>query len=388
VYKNWIEKTPVSKIVTDGNPQNSEQRNEAYFLVGKYLVDECDYMIFVWDELKPRGQGGTSEILGYASKSKSLKGFEIIKIKSDKTDEIDKDINTQLNISDNEAVRLKKNYERVWLASIILGWLTAICFALTLSFHFNLFEQLIFCSLELLFIFIVFGLIRFTKEKEIHPNLLNNRLRAEKLRLLIVYYNTDIPITISDITLKNDKGLADVTAKANDTISKSYQSIWYKYFVIKNLIDGQVAYHRKKIKRDFGSKPENLKRLTRVIYVTFIAILFGHFFTLLINNFHIYIPLLSDYGYPHEIMRFISILLPATYGALQGLLFFKDWEKLKAQSITMIDFLTNKGKELSNAEMNNESFTQILNTVCAAMLADNKNWNLILKEKAAPHPIM
>ena len=34
IYQSWLEKISPSKIVTDGNPQNVELRNEAYFLVG------------------------------------------------------------------------------------------------------------------------------------------------------------------------------------------------------------------------------------------------------------------------------------------------------------------------------------------------------------------
>ena len=46
-------------------PSNPEERNEAYFAAGKYIVDHCDEMLFVWDELMPEGRGGTAELIGY-----------------------------------------------------------------------------------------------------------------------------------------------------------------------------------------------------------------------------------------------------------------------------------------------------------------------------------
>jgi nucleoside 2-deoxyribosyltransferase len=41
-------------------------REEAYERAGRYVVDRCDAIIAVWDGEKPRGRGGTAEIVGYA----------------------------------------------------------------------------------------------------------------------------------------------------------------------------------------------------------------------------------------------------------------------------------------------------------------------------------
>lgn len=56
-----------SKIIT--LPETSS-RKDAYLQVGKYVVDECDVLIAIWDGLPSRGKGGTAEIVDYARKNK------------------------------------------------------------------------------------------------------------------------------------------------------------------------------------------------------------------------------------------------------------------------------------------------------------------------------
>lgn len=245
-----------------------------------------------------------------------------------------------------------------------------------------------FSSIELTFIFTVFILIRMIKKQQLHPNLLKERLRAEKLRLLAVYYHADLPITISEITQKNDEKLADVGEKVNAASSSSYQSKWYKCFVLRTLIEGQIKYHHNLSENVIGNIPKKLKSLNTVIYITWLLFLISHFFSLFFTGFNIYIPILSDYPYPLEVARFFTISLPATYASIEGFLFFKEWEDFKKQSSIMMKLLIQKKKQLNECQLNNHDFLQILDSVCIAMLADNQNWYLLLSRKETPHPIL
>ncbi len=40
----------------------------AFMAAGKFVVDECDQMIFVWDGEPSRGLGGTADVVAYARK--------------------------------------------------------------------------------------------------------------------------------------------------------------------------------------------------------------------------------------------------------------------------------------------------------------------------------
>lgn len=53
-------------------------RKDAYYQVGKYVVDECNVLIAIWDGEPSRGKGGTAEIVDYA---KSI-GREVVWINS------------------------------------------------------------------------------------------------------------------------------------------------------------------------------------------------------------------------------------------------------------------------------------------------------------------
>lgn len=386
-YKNWISKIGNYEITTTEIPKNQDQRNEAYFAVGKFIVDTCDYVIAVWDDLKPRGKGGTAEILGYAKEQK--KSVEIVLVQPRRTDEVDSKINLLLKTSDDNAVYLKTKYERIWIVSLIFAWLTALCFDATLSFHFTTIGKMMFAIAELAFITTVYLLIRYTKAIKLHPKLLNERLKTEKLRLLISYYHADMPVTISEITQKDDYELASIGERVNEAISKSYQSKYYQYFAINNLIEGQINYHEKLAYKRIGNIPERLEKAKSFIYVVWFSILIFHLVALLFQYYNWNnVPILSYYPYPDELSRFFVIGLPATYAGFEGFLYFKEWENFKKQSISMIKFLNDEREQLHKSELNNENMLTILNSVSIAMLADNRNWNSILSKKVAPHPIL
>lgn len=387
IYRNWIDKIGITETITKATPNNQDQRNEAYFSVGKFIVDTCDYMIVVWDGLKPKGKGGTAEILGYAMKQN--KNVEIVSVKPRRTDEIDSKINSLLKTSDDNAVKLKSKYERVWLVSLFYAWFTALCFDATLSFNFSTLGKIGFSIAEVTFIITVYMLIKYTKAIKLHPKLINERLRAEKLRLLVAYYHANMPITISEITQKDDKELASIGERVNDAISKSYQSMWYKHYAISDLIGGQINYHENLVNIRVGNIPERLEKVKDAIYLIWFLILISHLVALLFEYFHWNdVPVLSDYPYPAEWSRFLVIGLPAAYAGIEGFLYFKEWGNFKKQSISMIEFLHDEKIQLQYAELNNEKMLTVLNSVSSAMLADNRNWNSILSKRVAPHPIL
>jgi hypothetical protein len=47
-----------------------EVRRQAYEDVGRYVVDNCDVMVALWDGQNLRGKGGTAKIIEYAKKKK------------------------------------------------------------------------------------------------------------------------------------------------------------------------------------------------------------------------------------------------------------------------------------------------------------------------------
>ena len=55
------------RILEESLPdQELEHRRTAYYNVGKYIVDECDILIAVWDGQPAKGRGGTLDAIEYA----------------------------------------------------------------------------------------------------------------------------------------------------------------------------------------------------------------------------------------------------------------------------------------------------------------------------------
>ena len=54
------------EVVSTLKDNSPETRNEAYLVLGKHLVDECDVLLAVWDGEDTAGEGGTGDVVAYA----------------------------------------------------------------------------------------------------------------------------------------------------------------------------------------------------------------------------------------------------------------------------------------------------------------------------------
>lgn len=70
------------------------QKREAYFDAGKYIVDHCDVLIAIWDGIYTNLMGGTSEIIKYADKI----GRPVIVISSINTNKVSVSLNNLLSV--------------------------------------------------------------------------------------------------------------------------------------------------------------------------------------------------------------------------------------------------------------------------------------------------
>jgi len=61
IYDTLLQQALSSFIVADGM-----DRNAAYLSAGKYVVDNCDVLIAVWDGLPQQSSCGTAKIVAYA----------------------------------------------------------------------------------------------------------------------------------------------------------------------------------------------------------------------------------------------------------------------------------------------------------------------------------
>ncbi len=375
-------------FVSDTVPTTTDERNQKYFDAGKFIVDKCDNVVFVWDKLKPEGKGGTAEIIGYYSDMKNRFPVNFVAVTPINEDLLHTEINMQYELSNSLALQSRDDYKLIWKLAIVLGWLAVGLFAANTAIHLTGIFNIIAVSIELILVIITFSLIIKAKKKDYHGKYLSHRLRAETLRIVKYYYHSNKEIKLSAFTLLNDKELSILVEKINQTISRTrYVSKWYTNYSIRSLIEDQKKYHENKISA-IGSKFHLFELFNLTIAVLFMLNLLVHLTNALL-----------EYNYPdknlaiysHELTVFFSIILPATYAAFEGVVYFQEWAVLKKYSQSAKQSLHQSINELplNLANMNDnicsDKQSVALNLVSSIMLTDNRNWHLILENKNNYH---
>ena len=370
------------EVVEAKDPVNKESRNIAYFNTGKKIVDETDEMIFVWDELKPGGVGGTGEIIGYLAETRPGKKINYIPVAPKAVDPFNELIIGKYTEADEIAVRRRDSYRRVWKSAIILGWFAVLFFAVNTAFHPVQYE-LFLLSLEFGLVSTVLILVFIAHKKEYHRQYLDYRMKAETFRLLRSFYHAGVAVNISEETKRSDKELTDLVKKSNEEAkSPEKTSKWYSQYVIKTLIQDQCTYHESKIK-SIGNKHHNYERVMVVIALVFFLNLLLYFIYAIFEHSNKKAP----FVYTHDVNIFLSIVLPATYAALEGFIHFNEWTLLKKYSEFAKNGLT-ESKGLLPIDIGKYGFedchkkqSEVLNLVSGIMLTDNRNWSLLLENK-------
>lgn len=386
---NFIETAENIEVASNVISPGKEEREQAYLDAGKRVVDACNEMIFVWDELKPSGKGGTGEIIGYYSENANKIPVNYINLITKKDDLIDLDLTKEYEISNEQAIKSRNSYKLSWTAAIAIGWLAAVLFSINVAFHISGLISLIIACTEFSLVAIVFLIIIRAKRRKYHQNYLSQRLRAEKLRILRYFYYANVPFKVPDLPLSNDKSLSDIVKKINDSIlNDAYNSKWYSNYVIKLLIKTQCAYFKNKVGA-IGSKYFFFEKLNLIVVILFMLNLVLH----VVNK-------ILEYSgqqltsYIHSTIVFMSILLPATYAAIEGIMYFQEWELLKKYSAAAEDKLKEKLEELPDLKKDSDDDSCFkrqaitLNSISNILLTDNRDWHLILENKHNYHWVL
>jgi hypothetical protein len=130
-----------------------------------------------------------------------------------------------------------------------------------------------------------------------------------------------------------------------------------------------------------------------MIFIVAVAFIVNLFLYMVHTIFEYWIPGIH-FPYPENLSIFLSILLPATYAALEGFVHFNEWTLLKKYSVSASQSLT-ESKDLLPQNLEQHSFeechkkqSEVLNLVSGIMLSDNKSWSLLLENKHNYHLIV
>ncbi len=375
--------------VQPGVPANLQQRNNAYFEQGAWMAEHCHEMIFVWDELKPGGHGGTAEIMAYYGVVKKRFNLPYIKVKPKQEDPLYKKIMREYDQTNERAIEKRNYFKSVWKAVIFLSWLAACLFSYNVWRQLDGWDEISLIAFELLLIILVFIFFGIARKKDFHGAYVKNRVKAESIRLLRCFYHAGLEIKQRPAFKENEGVISKFIQQINDANKKSaYISPWYTYYTIRSLIEEQIDYHAGRLKR-IGTKPDWLEIAGVTVGVLFLLNLVIHL-TQAITGYY------NKELIPHydaSLAVALSIFFPATYAAIEGILHFQEWKILKKcseQSGTdlrqcLLELPLPSDSTWDDAAMNKQS--EILVNVCRIMLTDNNNWQLVLLDRNISVPI-
>lgn len=225
-------------VLTDAIPTNREQRDEAYWKAGQWVVDQSDVIIAVWDGKSRNGKGGTADVVNYAQKS----GKKLIRIDSYRSD-----ISRLFWKYDEKAIRLKTTYEWLWKISIIFSLSAALTLAVYLSFHLDKLGPVL-AKIEFFAVTVALGIILYLKWGKLNRNRVASRRAAERLRVMEKFEKSKCHIE----KLNSYDGLPVDVQEVEDKYDRIHYTLKNFEKSKKNLlklVDEQIRYHS-------GNRPE------------------------------------------------------------------------------------------------------------------------------------
>lgn len=381
IFLDLLERSSEMEVSSLSVPANPEDRSLDYFKSGRCIVEACHEMIFVWDEQKPSGVGGTGDVMGFFGEKNPYVQVNYIKVSPKEADSLDVDLVKGYEESNSAAIRARDLYRIVWMSAILIGLLGAGCFATVTAFRIEGTAAFVLTLIEFHAFAIVSLLIFFAGKLDYHGNYLEKRCDAETYRLLKVFYHIGVTVKISDRSNDEETKFSTLANRINDEVQQSkVASRWHSQLVIKELIRDQREYHNNKYK-SIGKQDIVYGRISKFIGVAFLINVFVHMMQLLKGGESAPETLL------YKLSVYLSIQLPAIYVAVEGFIYFNEWAMLKEHSRSCHrghtkarSYLPRHIENKTNDECH-DSHAMVLNFISDIMLTDNRNWKALLQSK-------
>lgn len=370
IFKKLVSNDRTPTLITDRKPLSTEERNDLYLRAGEKVVDNCDYLIAVWDGEKSKGKGGTGNIVAYGK----AKGVDVIHIRAFKSD-----ISRLFTLYDKKAVRHKSVYEWLWKLSIIFSLSSALILAASISFELDSYRSTL-AIFEFVTVSVSICIILYLKYGQLNKKRIEYRRVAERLRVLEDFDNSQVNIE----QLEQFSGLPDEV----EMVEKKYQAIAYNqtnFFKSRKsllyLVEEQIQYHTVSRPELNGTTFHLLENTLFPLLIIFSVGVSLHLGSVLIEDSHLSHLL-------HEVGLMLSLSIPPAYAAIEGFIYFKEYHKISLDSEKMKASLRNIKLSIGNIDALSEKNFDELNSfafqVMKIMDAETKEWGIIVGQKKAP----
>lgn len=407
-------------ILPDG-----EGREDAYAKAGRYVVDNCDVLIVLWDGNESAGRGGTAEIVQYARTSRCPLFWVNTASKGQVVFEEGMGLNRQtfirieeFNSEKSESARIEQETQKYrgflsniahetkfssdmlsWISGKLLprfvrtdllaekyqrryfkagSWvyaLAAIAVAVVTFQILFLPHVLGIAWIEVLCILGVIAIFGIGNHKKWHSKWIDYRFLAERFRSAIFLALAGMNVT----ALRPPRHLS-LSYSSQDWMVSAFSAVWselptlganpsselevQKAFMMRAWIDEQIAYHSK-------MSVQHQHRYNMLLYAG--NSLFG--LTLLVAFFHVFHigPALVN-----TVFGFLAIIFPATAAALGAIRTHREYLRNAKRSGEMVRHLEELKKQMQTAE-NPEQFFRLVREIEETMLHENEDWRIVVR---------
>lgn len=399
-------------------------RDDAYYQVGKYVVDHCDVLIALWDGHPAAGQGGTADVVEYARRNKcpliwipvdnpeevvlelydglSLEAFHSLdKYNSERVEteryerRLGEDMSTLARQSDAFhlssdslrqllhyvwqhyvradmlAMRYQHRHYRAETGIYLLAVFAVAIAALQIIFFPDQQWILVF---EVLFMLAALGIIVVAQVGQWHEKWIDYRFLAERFRSAFFMSVADL-----DVSTPHPR-YSPLALSRKHWMMSSFATVWsrrpqfqrddassletLKDLVSSAWLDQQIKYHKKK-SREHGAR---YHRMIVASYVLFAL-------TLVAGALHV-----ADIG-PHSIrglLGFCAIVLPAVAASIAAIRTHRDYHRNSIRSAEMANHLEDLKSRLEVAK-DREDVLGLVSEVEETMLHENEDWRVVVR---------
>lgn len=401
-------------------PKEVQSRNVAYEQVGRYVVNNCDVLIAIWDGKQSKGQGGTAEIVEYARtfgrsvfwidnengkineerrEDRTLESFEYLDaynkehlsgLEHLEVNVLFKNLVKQANgsgLSSDILEPLRENllpqfvradllaqrYQSLHMKAGSAVYALAAAAVATVTIQTLLFPHLSeLLWLEVAEIAFILFLLLGSYKGDWQRKWIDYRFLAERLRAALF-------LCVAGIKCEQSKPPPYLS---DDWVVRAYVCIWnkphalpdrnipaLKKFLLTAWIDDQISFFDNKSKRH-RIKHTLLARSGEALFLLTLVVAFIH-----VVEFE-YPP--PDHSALPNILASVTITLPAIGAALAGIRIHREYLRNAERYAPMVRHLSiirDQIKLVSDTDM--ESLTRLLEKANDMMLRENQDWRVV-----------
>lgn len=429
--KEFEELLALAKSVTTF--ASEANRPAAYEQVGRYIVEQCDVLIAVWDGKPSAGRGGTQEIVAYARdnqcplvwinpenysqinfelghglNSGPYRDLDIYNRNKVDPDEYGTHLRRDIRFFIDHAERTGLPLQRVsptisyLMNHYVYGDKLALCFqhlyyrsdtliyslalaAVMIAAFQDLFlpDKPIILVSEIVLMVAVLGIVWLGRRQRWHEKWIDYRFLAERFRSALFMAITDVNVAI----LRPPRHLS-LAYSPKDWIVAAFSTIWrlrpripvseplplekVKQFIIEAWLEDQIRYHESTGRRHLA----RYRLMTISSYILF--------------GLTIVAVLLFVVGggpdYVKNTFSFLAIVFPAIAACLTGIKTHRDYLRNSLRSMEMARHLKELKDRMSRTE-DRRAFSELVKEIEETMLHENEDWRVVVRFHETEIPV-